>query len=200
MNLALKDRFEIKSHWKIVKKELKLTIWSDSHVFFGQFWTLSVQVKSYVWCFPLPMHKLETQSKWTVKISLDFDISIHDLPLDLKSSLIFKKDKLRLQCHPWLDTKLTSLDFLQINSTLDTKDNSDHVQSQDETFEDFLKALNRKRRLFKVESLLQNDQKFVVVNLPNFDKIQILQTEEKTLYGELLGQSVFLNLDKDTSR
>ena len=196
------------------KRILILTI-HNKQTLHGQYWSLAVSLRcDKDWkIFSLPMKLLPMNSKWKFHIPLDFDISLQDLPIKVKSKLIFKstRENLKLELDPWLDTELTALHFVRIKSGLVTTNDSNNQDNKEvsniandfdlneddfdgASFEDFLDKVNAQRVLSEVT--ISKSLKSVIVNVSSTDDIKFLRGQhEKTLYIDLLGTALSVSIE-----
>ena len=198
LKLALEDKCDLKCEMSVDNgRKLLLRIYSERNDYFGPFWSIKVTVQNHNLTFPFPMRHLKKDVKWTLIVPLDFELTLSDLPLSIESSLIFKHEKcVRIEQTPWLNCELISVHFAQIKSSLLSND-SNHLYSDQETFEEFLENLNAQSPIC---NLVQQQFKSVIVNLklPDSTSFKFLETTDRTVYIDILGVSLTLNIDKSS--
>jgi len=188
------------------QKQIVILTIQVNQILHGCYWNLAVSFRGGTnWkIFSLPMKVLSKDTKWKLRVPIDFEICLHDLPITVTSKLIFKsnKDDLKLDLDPWLHTELTSLNFLRIKSSLvssNESDDKDKLLVEDDlnqaSFEDFLQKLNNQRVLSDVTSC--KDLKSVIVNVASTDSIKFLSDlkETTTLYVDLFGALLSLSVE-----
>jgi hypothetical protein len=188
------------------QKQIVILTIQVNQILYGCYWNLAVSFRGGTnWkIFSLPMKVLSKDTKWKLRVPIDFEICLHDLPITVTSKLIFKsnKDDLKLDLDPWLHTELTSLNFLRIKSSLvssNQSDDKDKLLVEDDlsqaSFEEFLQKLNSQRVLNEVTSC--KDLKSVIVNLASTDSIKFLRDlkETTTLYVDLFGALLSLSVE-----
>lgn len=144
------------------------------------------------------MEKFAPDSKWKLKVKLDFEILFQDFPISMEASLIFQADsEMKVLCKPWLRTQLTSCDFLVIKSSMAIQESESKFFTDKElSFQDFLEATNN-QRLLNISGT--KEMKSVTVNVDKTNKL-FLESAENTLYVQVLDSPMTLILDKEAGK
>lgn len=202
LQLALSDHsLGLQAEWEFREKNLMyLTVVNKGgHELNGEFWTLMIKFKQK-WCVstPFPMEKFAPDSKWKLKVKLDFEILFQDFPISMEASLIFQADsEMKVLCKPWLRTQLTSCDFLVIKSSMAIQESESKFFTDKElSFQDFLEATNN-QRLLNISGT--KEMKSVTVNVDKTNKL-FLESAENTLYVQVLDSPMTLILDKEAGK
>ena len=201
LKIALGDKCQLNHELYVdERKTLHLILSTEDHELYGQYWSIQVNIMSYVMVCPLQTALLKKKSKWTIKVPLDFEIGLSDLPVPIDLKMIFSyQNELKIELSQCIKTELNALHFFKVASTLFSSDQDAPTSSQD-TFEDFLSNLNS-RNYASNDFTGQSKSYSVMLNLkpPKENLVEFLSCDDKTIYGCLFDASLTLNVDKNNN-
>ena len=126
--------------------EFNLLYKSDNDILYGKYWSLVLSLHDGTTrTFPCSEHVVfKRNTKWKVRVSLDKNVQISDLPLKISSYMLFKLNGKVLLANVSQQNILTSIDFISVKSNVMLKEIVQDLNDE-ESFENFVESINVKR-------------------------------------------------------